>query len=109
MDNDFKLKKDILGYVASTLYVISLFPEIYAVYKTKKCQLTIYFLLFQMITTILFIVYDIMIKENPLIISDGLLMIELTFLFGYKIYSKKKTTLIPEYIRPTANMFIITI
>ena len=38
------LENDIIGYTASTLYVISLFPELYSVYKNKCCNLSIYFL-----------------------------------------------------------------
>ena len=91
MDN--QTEKDVIGYVASILYVISLFPEIYVVYKTRECQLTIYFLFFQIVTTSLFLRYDTFLHETPLFIADGLLMLELIFLFIFKLltlFRKKK-------------------
>ena len=69
------MEQDIVGYIASSLYVISLFPEIYVVYKTKECNLTIYFLIFQIITTTMFLVYDIMINLTPLLLADSILMV----------------------------------
>ena len=84
------MDQDILGYIASSLYVISLFPEIYVVYKTKECNLTIYFLLFQMLTTSLFIIYDVLINVTPLLVADSILMVELFYLVGYKLLTTKK-------------------
>ena len=85
------MDQDILGYIASSLYVISLFPEIYVVYKTKECNLTIYFLLFQMLTTSLFIIYDVLINVTPLLVADSILMVELFYLIGYKVLTKRNT------------------
>jgi uncharacterized protein with PQ loop repeat len=81
----------IIGYTASICYIVSLFPEIYSVYKTKECKLTIYFLLFQMLTACLFISYDILIDQIPLLISDIVFMIELIFLILFKLCYKKKS------------------
>ena len=86
------MDQDILGYIASSLYVISLFPEIYVVYKTKECNLTIYFLLFQMLTTSLFIIYDVLINVTPLLVADSILMVELFYLVVYKLLTKNKKT-----------------
>ena len=85
------LKNDIIGYTASTLYVISLFPELYSVYKNKCCNLSIYFLVFQIITTILFITYDILIDVMPLLIADTTLLVELIFLLFFKYTCKKNS------------------
>lgn len=84
------LTNDIIGYTASTFYVISLFPELYSVYKNKCCNLSFYFLIFQMITTILFITYDILIDVIPLLIADTTLLVELIFLLIFKYTCKKK-------------------
>lgn len=84
------MEQDIVGYIASSLYVISLFPEIYVVYKTKECNLTIYFLLFQIITTTMFLIYDIMVNLTPLLVADSILMVELFYLIGYKVLTTKK-------------------
>ena len=100
------MDQDILGYIASSLYVISLFPEIYVVYKTKECNLTIYFLLFQMLTTSLFIIYDVLINVTPLLVADSILMVELFYLIGYKVLTKRKKQTILETRR---NIKVITI
>jgi|SaaInlStandDraft_2_1057019.scaffolds.fasta_scaffold87054_1 uncharacterized protein with PQ loop repeat len=84
------MEQDIVGYIASTLYVISLFPEIYVVYKTNQCNLTIYFLLFQMLTTGMFIAYDLLINLTPLLVADSILLVELVYLLIYKCITIKK-------------------
>lgn len=88
------LTNDSIGYVASSFYIISLFPELYEVYKTRECKLTIYFLLFQILTTILFIVYDVLIDVIPLLVADTTLLAELLVLVFLKFKCKKK----PNYI-----------
>lgn len=88
------LTNDSIGYVASSFYIISLFPELYEVYKSRECKLTIYFLLFQILTTILFIVYDIFIDVIPLLVADSTLLAELLILVFLKLKCKKK----PNYI-----------
>ena len=82
------LTNDIIGYVASSFYIISLFPELYAVYVNRECKLSIYFLIFQIITTVLFIVYDILLDIIPLLVADVTLLIELFFLVGFKLTCK---------------------
>ena len=99
------MDQDVLGYIASSLYVISLFPEIYVVYKTKECNLTIYFLLFQMLTTTLFIIYDVLINVTPLLVADSILMVELFYLVGYKLLTKNKKI----KLQTRRNIKVITI
>ena len=101
------MDQDILGYIASSLYVISLFPEIYVVYKTKECNLTIYFLLFQMLTTTLFIIYDVLINVTPLLVADSILMVELVYLVGYKVITTKKNK--QKKLQTRRNIKVITI
>ena len=79
------LTNDIIGYVASSFYIISLFPELHAVYVNRECKLSIYFLIFQIITTVLFIVYDILLNIIPLLVADVTLLVELFFLIGFKL------------------------
>ena len=101
------MDQDVLGYIASSLYVISLFPEIYVVYKTKECNLTIYFLLFQMLTTTLFIIYDVLINVTPLLVADSILMVELVYLVGYKVITTKKNK--QKKLQTRRNIKVITI
>ena len=101
------MEQDIVGYIASSLYVISLFPEIYVVYKTKECNLTIYFLLFQIITTTMFLIYDIMVNLTPLLVADSILMVELFYLIGYKVLTTNKNK--KKKLETRRNIKVITI
>ena len=101
------MEQDIVGYIASSLYVISLFPEIYVVYKTKQCNLTIYFLLFQIVTTTMFLVYDLMVNLTPLLVADSILMVELFYLVGYKVLTSKKNK--QKKLQTRRNIKVITI
>ena len=101
------MEQDIVGYIASSLYVISLFPEIYVVYKTKQCNLTIYFLLFQIVTTTMFLVYDLMVNLTPLLVADSILMVELFYLVGYKLLTTKKNK--QKKLQTRRNIKVITI
>jgi uncharacterized protein with PQ loop repeat len=83
---------DIIGYIASILYIFSLLPEVYSVHKTKKCLLPVSFLVLQFITAIFFIIYDVLINSTPLLVADILLSFELVYLsiFKYTTYKKNK-------------------
>jgi|OM-RGC.v1.031975687 uncharacterized protein with PQ loop repeat len=61
----------IIGYFATIMLSILMFPQIYATYKTKNVEgLSIWFLIFQLITSILWILYGIgFIIAN---INDGI-------------------------------------
>ena len=88
------LTNDIIGYVASSFYIISLFPELYEIYINRECNLSMYFLIFQIITTILFIIYDILLDIIPLLVADVTLLVELFFLIGIKLTCKGKKKLV---------------
>ena len=88
------LTNDIIGYVASSFYIISLFPELYEIYINRECNLSMYFLIFQIITTILFIIYDILLDIIPLLVADVTLLVELFFLIGFKLTCKGKKKLV---------------
>lgn len=88
------LTNDIIGYTASSFYIISLFPELYYLYINKKCNLSIYFLFFQVVTTILFITYDILIEVIPLLVADVTLLTELFILIFFKFYLKDEKKVI---------------
>lgn len=84
------MSAEIIGYTASGFYILSLFPEIYSIVKEKKCNLSYYFIFFQIVTTILFIAYDILIDTIPLLISDVVLLVELLFIICFKINYQTK-------------------
>ena len=85
---------DVIGYIASSFYIISLFPELHAVYVNRECNLSMYFLIFQIVTTLLFIVYDILIEIIPLLVADVTLLIELLFLVWFKLTCKGRKKLV---------------
>ena len=84
------LTNDIIGYIASSFYILSLFPELHAVYVNRECKLSIYFLIFQIVTTVLFITYDILIEIIPLLVADVTLLLELIILIFFKLTCKGK-------------------
>ena len=96
---------EIIGYLASTCYVVSLFPEIYIVHKTNQCNLTMYFLLFQVLTTGLFISYDLLMDLMPLLIADCLLMVELFYLISYKFITRNRIKI--KKIKPNIRVSLV--
>jgi MtN3 and saliva related transmembrane protein len=93
MDNQ---TKTIIGYIGGTLLNITFIPQIYKTFKTKKTDdISIYFMGSQMITSIFCLSYAILLDENPLILSNSILFVELFILFIGKImyshiYKKKE-------------------
>ena len=76
----------IIGYVGGTLLNITFIPQIYKTFKTKKTDdISIYFMCLQIITSIFCLTYSILLDENPLIISNSILLCEILALFIGKI------------------------
>ena len=86
------LTKDIFGYSAAGCLIITLFPQLIHTYKTKKSSDISYgFLILQVTTCILFLIYGILLREIPLIISNTLVLTQSFVLFFFKIiYSKNE-------------------
>ena len=87
----------IIVYISGTLLNITFIPQIYRTYKTKQTDdISIYFMSLQMITSIFYLIYSVLLNENPLIISNSILFCELLSLFIGKIlfsyvYKKEET------------------
>ena len=78
--------RTIIGYTGGTLLNITFIPQIYKTYKTKRTDdISIYFMILQMITSIFCLTYSILLNENPLIISNAILFFELLLLLIGKI------------------------
>jgi MtN3 and saliva related transmembrane protein len=82
---------EIIGYIASILLSVLLTPQVYTTYKTKKVDgISVWFLYFEFITTILWIIYGIgFILENnyngiPIIIANSSLLINVILLLIMK-------------------------
>ena len=84
------LAKDIIGYIGAGCLIITLFPQLIYTYRTKKSQDISYgFLILQVTTCILFLIYGILLNEAPLIIANSLVLSQSFILFIFKIlYSK---------------------
>ena len=93
--------KQIIGYTGGTLLNITFIPQIYRTYKTKQTDdISLVFMILQVITSVLYVVYAFLLDEQPLIISNIILLIELlSLLCGKILYSyvyKRKSVLTQE-------------
>jgi len=77
------------GYLGASTLIITLLPQIYLTYKTKKVEnLSLGFLCLQELTCILFLIYGIMLKEIPLIVANSLVGLQGISLLSMKIMYK---------------------
>lgn len=75
----------IIGYIAGMLLVINPIPQIYRTLKTKKAEdISIYFLILQMLTCIFFLTYGILLTESPIIIANSIVLFELIILISIR-------------------------
>ena len=72
---------ELFGYLGSSLLIISLMPQIYKSYSTKKLEdLSALTLGFQLSTASLLLTYSIIIKEIPMIYGNSGVLLELILL-----------------------------
>ena len=77
---------EVFGYLGAACLTLTLLPQLYHTIKTKKVQDISYgFIALQILTCILFLIYGIMLKENPIIIANGVVCIQLFIFLGLKI------------------------
>ena len=83
------LNKDItevIGYCGAACLTISLIPQIIHTIKTKRVSDISYgFISLQILTCILFLIYGIMLLEKPLIIANGIVLLQLLLFLGLKL------------------------
>ena len=90
--------KQIIGYTGGTLLNVTFLPQIYRTFKTKQTDdISLVFMILQVITSMLYVVYSFLLDEQPLIVSNIILLCELlTLLVGKIMFSyvyKKKDEL----------------
>jgi MtN3 and saliva related transmembrane protein len=74
------------GYCGAACLTISLIPQLVHTIKTKRVSDISYgFIGLQILTCILFLIYGIMLLENPLIIANGIVLLQLLLFLGLKI------------------------
>ena len=86
--NDLDL--NILGYIGSGFLGVSLIPQVYKTYSTKNAEnLSIIYIILQLITNVIFIVYGIYLHAVPIILCNGLVLSCSSLLFVSKYIFKK--------------------
>ena len=87
------ITKDVFGYLGGFMLVVTLIPQVYHTYKTKKIRdLSLLFILFQIITCILFLVYGALLVELPLLIANSIVMFQQLLLLYAKMFFKNENT-----------------
>lgn len=78
---------DALGFVGGVLLVIGFIPQVYIAFKTKKVDdISLLFIIFQMLTCILLITYTTLIGATPLLVANTGILFQLFLL----LYAKFK-------------------
>ena len=69
------LNIDILGYVGTSILGITLFPQVFKTFTEKKANdLSMSYLMLQLTSNVLFIIYGYFLESLPIIISNGIVM-----------------------------------
>lgn len=95
--------KDIFGYLGGTMLVLTMVPQVYHTYKTRKIRdLSIFFILFEIVTSIIFLVYGALLVEFPLLIANSIVIFQLMML----LYAKFK--FVENKIIPNISQYTVT-
>ena len=79
-------KYDPVGYVAAVSLCMILIPQLIHILKVKKMdQISWYFILLNLLTSILFLIYGILIEALPMIIANVILCFQNCMLIFLKI------------------------
>lgn len=84
----------IVGYCAAVSLMSTLLPQLYHTFKTKKVEdISYFFILLNLLTSSLFLIYGILLYELPIIIANVFLIIQNSTLFTFKkLYNLKQIT-----------------
>ena len=84
----------IVGYCAAVSLMSTLLPQLYHTFKTKKVEdISYFFILLNLLTSTLFLIYGILLYELPIIIANVFLIIQNSTLFTFKkLYNLKQIT-----------------
>ena len=82
---------EIFGYLAAATLLATLIPQIIKTIKKKKVDdISYVFVFLQVLTSIFFLIYGLLLKENPLIIANSLLLCQTLLMLGLKIFYSNK-------------------
>lgn len=85
---------EIFGYLAAATLLATLIPQLIKTIRNKKVDdISYVFVFLQVLTSIFFLIYGILLKENPLIIANSLLLVQTLLMLGLKIkYSRRRNS-----------------
>ena len=89
---------EIFGYLAAATLLSTLIPQLIKTIRKKKVgDISYVFVFLQVLTSIFFLIYGLLLKENPLIIANSLLLIQTLLMLFLKItYTKRRVSLSEE-------------
>ncbi len=66
---------DILGYVGTFILGVTLLPQVFKTFTEKKANdLSMSYLMLQLTSNVIFIIYGYFLESLPIIISNGIVM-----------------------------------
>lgn len=84
---------DVCGYIAGVLTVLSLFPQIFTMFKTKNPEgISLLMIISLWIVSVLNFVYGIIIYSIPIFLTNIFTTILWTIIFILKIYYAQRKT-----------------
>lgn len=82
-------KYDPLGYVASFFLCMILIPQLIHIYRKKKSdQVSLYFCILSIITSILFLTFGIFLNSLPMILANCIVTLQNIVLIALKLKYK---------------------
>jgi len=105
------LTDQIIGYIGCTLLVFAFIPQVYHVFHYKSANdISSYFLILQIITCIVMIVYSILIEQIPLIFANIAIFIQIILLvIGKYKYSPSGSYNIRSRRRSSSTVSIVSV
>ena len=77
---------EIFGYLAAVTLLSTLIPQLIKTIRKKKVDdISYVFVFLQVLTSIFFLIYGLLLKENPIIIANSLLLVQTLLMLGLKI------------------------
>lgn len=81
-----KDKKEIIGYIGALFLTITLIPQLWLTYKTKKVDdISFGFIGLQMLTCVFFLTYGILLNSTPLMLANSTVLTQLSVLAFLKV------------------------
>ena len=80
----------IIGYTAAICLTITLMPQLIKTYKDKEVEdISKGFIFLNLCTSILFLVYGILLEQIPIILANSILILQNIILLSFKIMYTK--------------------